>query len=440
MASTETPVARTEAEQHKTLPPLSRDPAFLGMTGTQFLGAFNDNVFRQLITLFILTSIVDEQAAATYQSAAYLLFAMPFILFSGFAGYLSDKFGKRLIVILSKVAELVIMLLGTVAFLTGQIWPLMVVLFLMGMQTTFFSPAKYGILPEMLRTKDLPQANGIISMTTFLAIILGMIIGGLASQAARDVFGGQYWVANFVCIVVAIAGIATAMYLRNPPPASSNLHFHMRDLFMTRETAAILKSDRPLFDALFVNSVFWFLAGVVQPTLDHFGIKQLDAGDTYTSILKAVLAVGIAAGFLCAGRLSRGMIRFRMIPYGAGGITISLLMCAIVAELPLPFGAIYGLECFGLFLTGFSTGLFALPLATFLQVRPPHEQKGRIIAAMNFFNWVGIAGAAVFYFLCAQALAMLNLGVGWTLAIVAILMGLIPIFYHPVNMLLEDDE
>ncbi len=151
------------------LPPLYRDASFWGMTITQFLGAFNDNLFKQLMLLLALkVSLADRQPLAM------LVFSAPFLLFSGFAGFLSDRYSKRWIIVLSKIAEIAAMLLGMVGFFfydkvgfTG----LLVVLFLMGTQSAFFGPGKYGILPEMLRTSDLPRANGIILMTTFLAII-----------------------------------------------------------------------------------------------------------------------------------------------------------------------------------------------------------------------------------------------------------------------------
>jgi MFS family permease len=401
--------------------PLHRDRAFIGMTITQFLGAFNDNVFKFLIIFAVLTTMQAPQVAAFYQTMANMLFAAPFILFSGYAGVLSDRNPKRSIIIASKVAEVVLMILGTLAFLTGSIWPLLVMLFLMGLQTTFFSPAKYGILPEMMRERDLPMVNGVISMTTFLAIIFGTVVGGAASELARVQFGGRYWAMNLVCVTIAIAGTISSLFLRSSPAANPGLKFGAKDVLIAADTAVVLKLDRKLLRALLVNAVFWFLAGVVQPTINEFGVKQLGLGETATSLLNGVLGLGIAAGFSLAGFVSRGRIRFSLLPWGIAGLTTSLLAVALLSHW-MEGNARYTLLLLCFLVTGVSTGLFTLPLITYLQVRPPAAHKGRVVGAMNLLSWVGILLAALFYYGASVALASLGLEVAWTFAIVAALM------------------
>ncbi len=167
------------------------DRAFSGVIATQFLGAFNDNLFKMLLML-ICADYVLKQAAPTnknpyfdpYQTWASLLFAIAFLLFSGVAGHLADRFRKRWIIVTSKVAEIVVMGLGLVVFLVGTpgswgfILTLFFVLFLMGTQSAYFGPAKYGIFPELFRTSDLPAANGVAQATTFLAVIFGAALAG----------------------------------------------------------------------------------------------------------------------------------------------------------------------------------------------------------------------------------------------------------------------
>src|SRR5690606_23623095 len=135
-----------------------------------FLGAFNDNLFKQLV-LLLCVDLARNDPTQDQQGWAGVCFAVPFILFSGYAGFLSDRNSKRRIVVLAKVAEVLIMAMGLLAFLSGSLTALFVVLFLMGTQSAFFGPGKYGILPELLRDEDLPRANGIFLMTTFLAVI-----------------------------------------------------------------------------------------------------------------------------------------------------------------------------------------------------------------------------------------------------------------------------
>ena len=157
------------------------------MTTTQFLGAFNDNLFKQMLILLAVSAPAAAVNAPQQdrQGSANVIFSLAFILFSGFAGYLSDRNPKRNIIVASKVAEIVAMLLGIVAFLLFPIAGLnglLLVLFLTGVQSAFFGPGKYGILPEMLRKEDLPRANGVMLMTTFLAIILGTAFAGFLND------------------------------------------------------------------------------------------------------------------------------------------------------------------------------------------------------------------------------------------------------------------
>lgn len=403
-------------------PPLHRDRAFIGMTVTQFLGAFNDNVFKFLIIFVVLTTVEQDEVAVLYQMLANMVFAAPFIFFSGFAGHLSDLNPKRNIILGSKIAEALLMILGTLAFLVGSIWPLLVMLFLMGLQTTFFSPAKYGILPEMMRRRDLPMVNGIISMTTFLAIIFGTVAGGVASEIARTQFEGRYWAMNLLCVAIALGGIFSAWFLRHTPPANTNLSFGFKDVFVSSDTFRVVMADRRLLCALLVNSVFWFLAGVVQPTINEFGIKQLQLGETSTSIMNGMLGLGIAVGFIFCGLLSRNRIRFSMLPIGVLGITSSLGLVALVTGFLGSGNLLYGVLLICFLVTGVSTGLFALPLLTYLQSKPPAAHKGRVIAAMNFLSWIGILLAAGFYYLCSTFLSSQSLELSWTFAVIAVLM------------------
>src|SRR5437588_3629762 len=200
--------------------PLFRDRSFWGMTATQFLGAFNDNLFKQLVLLLAVgtgTTLVvsgvaspaDRDAARAgpdLQSLAMFCFALPFLLFSGIAGYLSERYSKRTIIVACKIAEIGIVLLGLTAFaiwnVTG-IAGLLLVLFLMGTHSAFFGPPKWGILPELFAERDLPQANGVILMTTFLAIIFGTGLAGVL----LDWFGiAQLWLASLACLAIAVLG------------------------------------------------------------------------------------------------------------------------------------------------------------------------------------------------------------------------------------------
>ena len=174
-----------------------------------------------------------------------IVFAVPFLLFSGVAGFISDRISKRWIVIGAKVAEVFIMLLGFLGF----VWydqvgfaGLMVVLFLMGVHSAFFGPAKYGILPEMIRPSDLPRANGIFLMLTFMAIIFGMAAaGGLLTYS-----GGRIWLGSLVCVGIAVLGVCTALFVRRVPVAQPNLQLRWSSWGVPPEIMRLLRQDRQL--------------------------------------------------------------------------------------------------------------------------------------------------------------------------------------------------
>jgi MFS family permease len=417
-------------------PELYSDPSFWGMTITQFLGAFNDNLFKQLVLLLSITGVDEalKSEAADEQWLPMLMFAVPFLLFTGYAGYLADRYSKRTIVVWAKVAEIVAMALGAGAFAmygaSRAMWPMYAVLFFMAAQSAFFGPAKYGILPEMLRDRDLPRANGFMLMTTFLAIIFGTAVAGVlladhrpqaeiaataALPAAERIaveqvrVAGQLWTGSVACVAIAVVGTITSLWVRRVPVANPALSFTPEALTIPKDMIALLRADRPLLMALLVSSLFWLLAGLVPPAVNSLGKLVLQVGDDNTSYLSAMIGVGIAVGCVIGGLVSGGRVDFRLLRIGSVGLLICLAIVAIPADgdvgalkdaankLTRMPGIGESRQWLGfwaslpMFLVmGAFTGLFAVPLQVFMQSRPPDDKKGRMIAVMNQFNWIGI--------------------------------------------------
>jgi len=379
---------------------LWRDRSFWGLTVTQFLGAFNDNLYKQmLLLLFVAVPVAGEvgkdggPVTIDRQPWALLCFSLPFILFSGYAGYLSDRFSKRSVIVLSKVAEIGVMLLGLLGFILvsrfGTTTPvfvlLCVVIGLMGTQSAFFGPGKYGSLPELLPARHLPIANGMVLMSTFVAIILGAALAGILFGR----FEQHLWLPGLVCVVIAVAGTASSLAIRSMPPSSPHLKFNYEMLGVPRDIRLLLRQDRPLRQALMVSTIFWLTAALVQPAVNALGERQLNVGKELTSWLVAIISLGIAGGSLLAGFLGRGERRGLVQKGGAIGMFVALgLMC-------LPGGAQgqllgYAGSMAVLVALGGFTGMFAVPLQVFLQSRPPDGLKGRMIATQNLLNWIGI--------------------------------------------------
>jgi len=351
-----------------------RNRSFFSFTLTQFFGAFNDNVFKQMILMFSLILLeTDRQGLAT------LLFALPFILFSGNAGQLAERYAKSQIMRLSKAAELFIMLLALLGFYLKSEALLLFTLFLMGAQSAYFGPAKYGAVPELVEDRILINANGIIQMTTFLAIILGQALAGKLLEQYQE----SLHVAAMYLVAIAILGIV-AVYMIAPTQANKpDLHIKPNPFSSVIDSLKEMYADKPLFMALIAGSFFFFSGALVQLTINNYGLTLLNLGPGGTAGLLVRLALGIMIGCLMAGPLLHRITGKWTIFIGAVGVCICEFSLYFYH---MPLGAIHGL----LILAGFFTGLYYVPIATFMQSRPALGKKGEILAAYNFSNFVAI--------------------------------------------------
>jgi acyl-[acyl-carrier-protein]-phospholipid O-acyltransferase/long-chain-fatty-acid--[acyl-carrier-protein] ligase len=386
---------------------LWRDRSFWGMTVTQFLGAFNDNLFKQVVLLMCI-DFARQRETLDYQPRAQELFALPFVLFSGFAGFLSDRLSKRRIVVICKMLEIAIVCLGTWSLSSGSLAAVFIVLFLLGTHSAFFGPSKYGILPELLRESNLAVANGIFLMTTFVAIIMGTVLAG----KLKGFVGQNTAVVAAAYLTVAGTGLLTSLLIRKTPVARPTLAFEWSDLLVSWDTLRMFWRDRPLLNALAMYSVFWLIGGLTLPAINAFGKRQLyenltiAEADARASLLAGFLTLGIATGCAAAGWISGKKIDFRLVPWGCWGMVTGLLLLSLLGWLgtetkdaaPLASTPVVaGGAKFLLAGMGIAAGVFTVPLQVFLQSRPPADQKGRVIGAMNLVTWTGILFSAEIY-------------------------------------------
>ncbi len=404
-----------------------RDRSFWGLTAGQFLGAFNDNLFKQLVLLLCVDVAVTRGLEPNaYQSLAQVTFALPWVLFSGLAGFIADRTSKQSGIVLYKALEIGITLSGVIAFRTSLLWPVFVVLFLLSLHSTFFGPCKYGVLPELFQKHDLPQINGMFQMTTFLAIIFGQAAAGFGKERLEG--NGALWKLSMASVVIAVIGLLCVSVLRRTKPAQPNLRFHWSALGLSLDTWRMLRADRFLFGVLLLTSVFWFLGGVVNLSVNVLGKVELGLADGRTSLLLSCLSIGIAAGCLAAGKLSSQRISFGVVRAGAWGIVIgcaALVMISIFARETTkevvhnePFSEMFRArswpEAFArlaMIELGAAAGLFVVPLQVVLQSSPPGEFKGRMIGTMNLVNWIGILLSAVFVGVIGKLIAVANLSI-----------------------------
>ncbi len=394
---------------------------FWNLMFTQFQGAFSDNALRWLVIFPVLASATLSDAEKDgFASHASLLFAVPFLIFSTIGGWMADRYSKRSVMIGVKAAEVAIMLFAALA-LGLENRPLqLAAICLMGVHSTVFAPAKYGIMPEVLPVSKLSSGNGLLELLTFIGIILGTFAGG---WLAESLIHREHW-SGLLLAALAAAGLIASLGIARVPAADParkpNFNIPAEILSHLR----IMKQDRDLWRANWGNTAFFFVATLVQINLALYAQKVFHLKPTEQAWLQAALSLGIGAGSMAAGRLSRGRIEYGLIPPGAGLMAMAALAMGW-PEIPKPaFTA-------ALFLLGLGGGLFIVPVVSVLQHRPSPQTKGAVQGAASWLSWVGIAAAAVTQgLLSGQA----QLGYGrifWVCGAIAALAGVFVTWSRP---------
>ena len=372
---------------------LRRNRSFAALLVTQFLGAFNDNAFKQLVLLVSLSvslTWVAELgwAAESGQALASALFAIPFVTFGALTGTLADRVSKSRIIVISKVLEAAVMALALVAFLLESFPALLGVIFLMGLQSTLFGPSKYGSIPEMVETRDLSRANGLIQMTTFLAIIFGAAVGGQLLES----FEGRLWVPALLFLAIAGTGTGTSILIKRLPAADPDRRLTWNVFTEIRSHWRVAAADRTLILCLFASGFFFLVGGTLLLIINQYG-TWLELGGGDIGLLLALLSLGIAAGSLLAVKISGDRIEGGLVPLGLLGIALSLLVVRLdphsINHLRL---ALVG--------AGICAGLFTVPIRALIQHRPPRAERGAVLGLSEVMDFTGVlASSAVFYLL-----------------------------------------
>ncbi len=382
--------------------------SFLGLLVTQFLVALNDNMFRWLVVP-IGKDLVGPEKEALAISGGLACFVAPFLLLAAPAGYLADRFSKRNVMIGCKVAEIVIMILGMVTILTGNIYLMLGIVALMGAQSALFSPSKLGSIPEIVRSDRVSAANGMVGMTTVMAIVVGTVAGNClyawtTPQDHSSLPGHhQWWISAAALIGVAVVGLVASLFIGRLQAANSSRSFPVNVAGQTLRDLARLIGNRPLALAACGIVFFWSLGALTQMNIDLFGTKVLQVQQQHVGPLLAVLALGVGIGSILAGIWSVGKIELGIVPFGAAGIVVGAgLLFTVPGGVGTPYSAGYYYTCSCLLILGISAGLFIIPLQAFLQEMSPEKTRGSILAAANFFTFSGMLAAAGIFWLLAD--------------------------------------
>ncbi len=360
---------------------------------TQFAGAANDNLFK-----FAFTVLVTYQLSVSWLPPSHAglvigaLFILPFLLFSATSGQLADKWDKRRIFLLTKNLELVIMALVAWGMLARNVPLLLACIFLMGVHSTLFGPAKFAYLPQVLSERELTGGNGMVEMGTFVAILLGNMAGGLL-VAVPEVGHAQVAVAG---LLLALLGRLSAQFIPAGPATDPDLRVNWNLFSETWRNLQLAREQPVVFRSLLGISWMWFFGAVFLSQFPAFAKEVLYGNEQVASLLLVVFSVGVGAGALLCERFSRQQVEIGLVPLGALGMSL-FAADLYLASRSLPVSPLMDMSAFlaqpahwrvvaDLLLLSLSVGVYSVPMYALIQLRSQPTHRARIIAANNILN------------------------------------------------------
>ncbi len=406
---------------------------FLPYFLTQAFGAFNDNVYKNILLIllaFAAPSALPVSSNLAINIAAGL-FILPFFLFSASAGVLADVCDKGSIMRWVKLAEIIIMSIAAVAFYyQSYVW-LLFLLFLMGIQSAFFGPAKYALLPQHLHKDELVSGNALVETGTFLAILLGTLVAGIIADEKQ-----AHTIAGFFVVICGLIGFACSWFIPSAPPPKNHGKFTWRPVSHTKNTLKIAYENKTIFQCVLGISWFWFLGACYLTQFPNFAKLFLGGDATSVSFLLALFSIGIAIGSLLCDKLSNHRIEPGIIPLGSLGIT--LFSAGLWFFTPQHLAPTTSLMAFiehpdlvplfaSLVLLGISGGIFIVPLYAIMQRQAKESERAQIIAANNIWNALFMVFSTIIAVVC---LSLLHLNIPQFFLILAILNALVLVYIY----------
>jgi 1-acyl-sn-glycerol-3-phosphate acyltransferase len=388
-----------EASQFRLLGTRRFLPFFL----TQFLGAFNDNLFRNAVIVSLTFGVaVAGRDAGVLSNVSQGLFILPFFLFSALSGQLADKYEKSRLIRQTRLAEVVLMCAGAVALYYGRIPAMLAVIFLSGVLATIFGPLKYALMPQHLRQSELVGGNALVDAGTFLAILIGTIAGGLLAPTAGAGVAAAVGGDAHLAVAVTMVAVAVIMYLcaRAIPAAPATdpaLEVNFNPITSTLEVIRFAAKTRSIFLSLLGISWFWLVGALLLAQLPAYARDVLGGDKTVYTLLLAAFSMGTALGSLACERLSGHKVEIGLVPLGSIGMTACLLGLYFAhpdargASAPAVSWSVFlaaggwsvALNCA---LIGVFGGLFIVPLYALILQRSSESHRARIIACNNIMN------------------------------------------------------
>ncbi len=410
---------------------LLKSKRFLPFFITQFLGAFNDNLFKNALVVLIAFQIYTsrENDSNLWVNIAQGLFILPFFIFSAMAGQLADKFDKAYLMQQIKLFEIFIMFLAGIGFYLQSIQLLVFVLFLMGTQSAFFGPVKYAILPQHLQEKELIGGNGLVEMGTFVAILLGTLVG----KVLIDENHGK-WLVSGAIVIIAVLGYVVSFWIPKASASDPTLKINWNLFSETIRVIGFAKNNKTVFLSVIAISWFWFFGAIILTQIPNFVKINLGGNSQIFTLLLVSFSLGVAIGALFCEKLSGRRVEIGLVPLGAIGMTWFLLDLSLAGS-GVASGELLGYQQYlqqpnsyrvllDMFFIGIFGGLYIVPLFALVQQRSDVKVRSRIIAANNILNAGFMVVAAIFSIIVLNA----GLSIPQLFLVTAIVNGLVAIY------------
>ena len=399
---------------------LLRARRFLPLFSTQFLGAFNDSLFKQPVVLFVTYQLYSNPAKEFQFSAiAQGLFILPFFLFSALSGQLADDHDKARLIRIIKLAEIGIMIVGGAGLMLANIPVMLAAVGLMGVHSTFFGPIKYAILPQHLQKDEVLGGTGLVEAGTYIAILLGTILAGFLAPRPEYVAGAV--------LCFAMLGYLAGRQVPPAPPSAERISFNWHIIHASIELVRGTMHIRRLFLAILSISFFWAIGSVLIAIFPALVKNYLGADERVVTMFTAIFSIGIAIGSVAINRMLKSQVSARFAPGSVIAMGAFVLLFYFVALswhrhgtgittltsfVAHPSAALMILALLGVAVTG---GMFVVPLYAFLTTTVPKSETSRTVGANNIVN----SGAMVAGLLLSIGLGFLGVGPAHQLLLVA---------------------
>ncbi len=377
-------------------------PGFLSLLAAQFFGAMNDNVLKGILTFMVIDGAWAGRLGAGGQGLVGICFTIPFIILSGYGGQLADRFSKRDVTLWVKIAEVPIAIVAAIGFYTGNLWITLISLIALTCQSSFFGPAKYGMIPELVNDGDLSRANGTINMMTNVAVIVGTLMAGSVSDmySPQDAQEGVRWLPGLALTGVAIVGLIAVIFMPPLKPGDRTLKYDWNP-FSTYISTIVEMSKTRLLMVMMAWGYFYLLAGLALFIVPEYTVV-LGIDRAAASALMGVLGIAIGIGCAAAGLISGHKIQTKLIPIGAIGLIVFFTLLAAVPPTQLPAGATMAQVAtsnvsFLILGAGFFAGFYIIPLQALLQHLSPDDERGRFLGTANAVSFTFMTIAALIY-------------------------------------------